>query len=193
MAEEPTELSPEAKERIDAVLTRAASDIKFREALLSAPRTALRQTNLTEDEIELVATMQRVGMEEWGIDVRKFRSFLRDNGNSAPVLRFAIEDTIQKSALPGLDLNEESKKRIESVLDRAAKDIKFRDSLLADTDAALKEFDLTDRERKIVASMRRVGLEEWGIDVRPFRAFLRDNGASIDLLSVAIADRQNKS
>ncbi|MFF5985897.1 Os1348 family NHLP clan protein [Prauserella flavalba] len=78
------------------------------------------------------------------------------------------------SSIPQLD--EEAKQRVEAVLSRAAEDIEFRELLLADPEAALKDSDLTDEEKTALSSMRRVALEEWGVDVRRFRAFLMDNG-----------------
>lgn len=76
-------LSAEGKARIEAVLARAAEDIEFREALLLSPETALESTDLTEQERELLSTMKRVALEEWGVDVRLYRSFLMDNGYKA--------------------------------------------------------------------------------------------------------------
>ena len=78
------------------------------------------------------------------------------------------------SSVPQLD--EEAKQRVEAVLSRAAEDIEFRELLLADPEAALKDSDLTDEEKTALSSMRRAALEEWGVDVRRFRAFLMDNG-----------------
>ena len=75
-------LTIEGKQRIEEVLARAAVDIEFREALLLSPETALGDTELTESERKLLATMKRVALEEWGVDVRKFRYFLADNGYS---------------------------------------------------------------------------------------------------------------
>lgn len=76
-------------------------------------------------------------------------------------------------------LTTEGKKRIESILERAVKDIEFRELLLADPNAALQNSDLTREEFEVLSSMRRVKLEEWGVDVRRFRAWMRDNGNKI--------------
>lgn len=78
------------------------------------------------------------------------------------------------SSVPQLD--DHAKQRVEAVLSRAAEDIAFRELLLADPEAALNDCDLTDEEKMALSSMRRVALEEWGVDVRRFRAFLMDNG-----------------
>jgi hypothetical protein len=78
------------------------------------------------------------------------------------------------SSVPQLDA--EARRRVEAVLSRAAEDIEFRELLLADPEAALKDSDLTDDEKTALSTMRRVALEEWGVDVRRFRAFLMDNG-----------------
>lgn len=76
-------------------------------------------------------------------------------------------------------LAEDRRAHVQAVLDRAAGDIGFREALLTDPEAALADTDLTDDERHALASMRRVALEEWGLDVRRQRAFLRDNGAKV--------------
>lgn len=73
-------------------------------------------------------------------------------------------------------LTTEGKLRIERVLSRAATDIEFREALLRDPEASLAALDLSATERRALGAMRRVALEEWGVDVRRFRAFLRDNG-----------------
>ncbi len=75
------ELTKERKQSIEGILTRAISDIEFRELLLSAPYEALSDSGLTGEEIEILSSMKRVKLEEWGIDVRRFRAWLRDNGN----------------------------------------------------------------------------------------------------------------
>lgn len=76
-------------------------------------------------------------------------------------------------------LSTEGKQRVEAVLTRAAEDIEFRTLLLRDPDAALAGIELEDAERAMFGQMRRVALEEWGVDVRRYRAFLRDNGRKI--------------
>lgn len=75
------ELTQQGRARVQAVLTRAAEDIEFRQLLLDDPDEALAQTDLTPAEAEILGSMRRVALEEWGLDVRRFRSFLRDNGN----------------------------------------------------------------------------------------------------------------
>lgn len=74
-------LAADGKERVETVLRRAAEDINFRERLLDNPAEALKDTDLTEDEATMLASMRRVALEEWGVDVRAFRSFVLDNGN----------------------------------------------------------------------------------------------------------------
>jgi len=74
-------LTVDGKERVEAVLRRAADDIAFRERLLENPAEALKDTDLTEDEAQVLASMRRVALEEWGVDVRSFRAFVLDNGN----------------------------------------------------------------------------------------------------------------
>lgn len=78
------------------------------------------------------------------------------------------------TSVPKLD--GDARTRVERVLSRAAQDITFREQLLADPTAALADTDLTDEEKDALGGMRRVALEEWGVDVRRFRAFLMDNG-----------------
>ena len=85
MAIQVSPLTPEGKERVEAVLRRAANDIAFREQLLAQPSEALKDTDLTSEEAEVLASMRRVALEEWGVDVRNFRSFVLDNGNKLTV------------------------------------------------------------------------------------------------------------
>lgn len=85
MAIQVSPLTPEGKERVEAVLRRAADDIAFRELLLAQPSEALKDTDLTAEEAEVLAGMRRVALEEWGVDVRSFRSFVLDNGNKLTV------------------------------------------------------------------------------------------------------------
>ena len=75
------EFDDEARARVEAVLTRAAEDIGFREHLLADPAAALADTDLTEVEKEALGGMRRVSLEERGVDVRRYRAFLMDNGN----------------------------------------------------------------------------------------------------------------
>ena len=93
-------------------------------------------------------------------------------------------------ATPVSELTEDAKTRIGAVLDRAAKDIDFREELLSDPASALKTSDLNPDEIKMLSDLRRVKLEEWGLDVRRFRAFMRDNGNKVSPLHAAILDRQ---
>ena len=78
-------------------------------------------------------------------------------------------------------MSSEGKARIEALLQRASEDPEFRHSLLNNTDEALQSTDLTDDEKASVRDMRRVKLEEIGVDVRPYRAMLRDNGAKKEM------------
>lgn len=73
-------LTPDGKRRVEAVLARAASDITFRAMLLENPEQALAETDLADDERAVFGPLRRVALEEWGVDVRRFRMFLRDNG-----------------------------------------------------------------------------------------------------------------
>ena len=81
MAIEVKPLTDEGKARIEGVLQHAASDIKFRELLMEDPTAALVDTDLTDDEKAVLGKGRRVALEEYGVDVRSFRSFLLDNGN----------------------------------------------------------------------------------------------------------------
>jgi len=84
------------------------------------------------------------------------------------------------------ELSAGSKVKIEAVLKKAAEDVGFREKLMNDTDAALSNTNLNEEEKSAVKSLRRVSLEEMGVDVRPFRAVLRDNGAKVSALSFAV-------
>ncbi|HEX4060647.1 MAG TPA: hypothetical protein VHY58_06450 [Streptosporangiaceae bacterium] len=72
------ELSSESKARVETVLRRAADDVAFREQLLAQPAAALEGTNLTLGEREILRPMRCTDLEDWGVDVRKFRTFLTD-------------------------------------------------------------------------------------------------------------------
>jgi hypothetical protein len=76
-----TPLTEEGKKRIGSVLERAVNDIEFRELLLANPSAALQDSGLTNEEFEVLSSMRRVKLEEWGVDVRRFRAWMRDNGN----------------------------------------------------------------------------------------------------------------
>ena len=76
-------LSKASRARLEEVLERAARDIKFREMLRTSPEAALAGSGLSKAEITLVSTLKRVALEEWGVDIRRFRAFLRDNGNKS--------------------------------------------------------------------------------------------------------------
>lgn len=73
-------LTHDGKMRVERVLDRALNDIEFREKLVANPREALKDTDLTPEEREVVGTLKRVALEEWGVDVRKYRMALSDNG-----------------------------------------------------------------------------------------------------------------
>lgn len=70
----------ETKKVVEEILQKATDDISFRELLLTDPKAALANSGLNADVIELLSSMRRVALEEWGIDVKKSRAFLRDNG-----------------------------------------------------------------------------------------------------------------
>lgn len=74
-------LSIGGKSRVEAVLRQAAEDIRFREQLLTEPAGALEGFDLTPEERQVLSSMRRTALEEWGVDVRRFRTFLMDNGN----------------------------------------------------------------------------------------------------------------
>jgi hypothetical protein len=68
----------------------------------------------------------------------------------------------------------EGKQRIEELLDRAVRDIEFRELLLTNPYVALGEkTGLTWDEKTLLFSLRRVALEEAGIDVGSAQSFLR--------------------
>lgn len=88
----------------------------------------------------------------------------------------------------GLKLSAHGKRQIQELLDRAAGDIQFRELLLRDPEKVLTDPQytggkepLSDTDKTLLFSMRRVALEEAGIDVRKSRSFLRDNGARAPL------------
>lgn len=78
--------------------------------------------------------------------------------------------------MPIAPLSQETKAKVEEILKRATEDVAFREELIANPDTALSNSDLSDDEKKLVGSLRRVKLEEWGVDVKHYRMVLRDNG-----------------
>lgn len=86
------------------------------------------------------------------------------------------------SKQPSIQLSDEGKKKIQDILGRAAKDIQFREQLLQDPQKLAEVHELSSDEKTLLFSMRRVALEEIGLDVREARAFLRDNGNPVDLV-----------
>ena len=80
MVEAP-KLTRARKAKIEGILTRALADIPFRESLMANPEKALAKEKLTPFELKMLSNLRRVGLEEWGVNVRKFRAFMRDNGN----------------------------------------------------------------------------------------------------------------
>jgi len=80
-------------------------------------------------------------------------------------------------------LSKRSKKYIENLFKRAAKDIKLRETLLNDPEKVLARAPLTQFEKDVLSSMKRVPLEQWGVDIRPIRAILRDNGSKLSAYS----------
>lgn len=170
-------LSDEGRLRVQRVLAKAADDIVFREALLKDPRAALKGSDLQEDEIAAVERLNRVGLEELGVNIRAFRSFLRDNGNSSPAIGHLMAvASKEQSARP--QLTDDEKKSLEDVLREAASDPIYRQGLLTDPRKVLLAKGLSETVIETVEHLNRVGMEELGVDVRPLRAFLRDNGNS---------------
>lgn len=87
-------LTTSEKQAVERILTRAAEDIGFREALLRDPQSVLHPDaaderlvatvgDLGPDAATLLFSMRRVALEEAGINVRSSRLFLRDNGTSS--------------------------------------------------------------------------------------------------------------
>ncbi len=72
------------------------------------------------------------------------------------------------------------RRKIQALLERASRDIELREALLSNPKAAAKKigttFGLTSAEATVLFSLRRVALEEIGVDVRGIRSWLRDNG-----------------
>jgi hypothetical protein len=77
-------------------------------------------------------------------------------------------------------LTEKGRAAIQDLLERAISDLVFRDQLMRDPETVLADSGLTYDEARILGSMKRAALEEWGLDVSRSRAFLRDNGFKIE-------------
>jgi len=74
-------LTPDTKAKVEHVLQRALDDVEFREMLLMNPVEALRDVDLGAPEKAILSRMKRVQLEEWGVDMRRYRAVARDNGN----------------------------------------------------------------------------------------------------------------
>jgi hypothetical protein len=74
-------LTPDTKAKVERVLQRALDDVEFRELLTLNPVEALRDVDLGSAEKTILGRMKRVQLEEWGIDMRRYRVMARDNGN----------------------------------------------------------------------------------------------------------------
>jgi len=72
----------ETKQVVEEILTRAANEIEFREVLLLNPAEALKDYPLTPEEKEIIASLKKVALEEWGVDTRRHMLAIIDNGNS---------------------------------------------------------------------------------------------------------------
>jgi hypothetical protein len=73
-------LTFEQKSRIETMLDKAVSDDEFRNDLLSQPKRLLAQFKLSRKEVDVLSEMSMMELEELGIDVRQYRSFLRKDG-----------------------------------------------------------------------------------------------------------------
>lgn len=67
---------------IIGILEKAQQDIEFREQILKEPQAALTDYKiiLSPASFEALTMFRRVALEELGIDIRKYREHLRDNG-----------------------------------------------------------------------------------------------------------------
>ena len=81
MAASISPITEDGRKRVQDLLTRAAGDIEFRELLMENPSEALAGTDLTDAEKTAISGLRHVALEEWGVDVRAFHSFILDNGN----------------------------------------------------------------------------------------------------------------
>lgn len=169
-------LNDEEKRGVELVLIRAADDIVYREQLLKDPRATLQGSGLGDKEIEAIETLNRVGLEELGVNVRAFRSFLRDNGNGVAAIHPIMEAVRQQQGDAIPRLSDLEKQTVEEIFRKAASDPTYRDGLLANPRLALQASGLGEEAIRSLEQMNRVGMEELGVNVRPLRAFLRDNG-----------------
>jgi hypothetical protein len=76
-------LAAEKKAIVEGILERASSDIEFREKLLLNPQEALKDSGLTPEEKEILVSLKKVKLEEWGVDTRRYLMMARDNGNGS--------------------------------------------------------------------------------------------------------------
>jgi hypothetical protein len=66
--------------------------------------------------------------------------------------------------------------RLERILTHALTDPEFRRQLLDNASVALADEQLSAKELHLLSGLRRDELEASGVDVKPFRSFLRTDG-----------------
>lgn len=66
--------------------------------------------------------------------------------------------------------------RLERILTHALTDPEFRRQLLDNASVALADEQLSAKELHLLSDLRRDQLEASGVDVKPFRSFLRTDG-----------------
>jgi hypothetical protein len=71
--------------KVDEILSKALLDGEFRVALLTRASEALSMEELSAQELELLSDLQSDALEEYGIDVRPYRGFLRVDGQKCKV------------------------------------------------------------------------------------------------------------
>lgn len=78
-------VAPQTRAVVEEILTRAIDDISFRETLILNPAEALKDYPLSAEEKEIVASLKKAKLEEWGIDTRRHLAVCMDNGNRMTV------------------------------------------------------------------------------------------------------------
>jgi hypothetical protein len=88
-----------------------------------------------------------------------------------------MSDHKQHFESSGLVITASGKAIIQAILNKAVEDLEFRAVLTSNPGNLPEIAGLGKDERTLLFSLRRVAMEEAGIDVRACRRFMNDNGA----------------
>lgn len=76
----------------------------------------------------------------------------------------------------------EKKGYMQAIIDRMSEDIEFRMEMTSNPLDALKPYTgLTQKEKEVLGSLRRVALEEMGLNIIGVKKFVADNGFKLSV------------